>query len=241
MKKHIPNLITSRNVASGCFGIVFEFEGYHDTALMFMCFALLFDFMDGAVARLLNVSSPMGKELDSLADMITFGLLPGVMMFRYMLVNSCDPKICTGLIANEYFPFTAFIITIYSAWRLAKFNIDTRQSDRFFGLPTPANAIFIATLPYLLGHSPFIDAYLNNPKVLLLITLFMSWLLVADIPLIALKFKNLSFKENTFRFLLILTSCILLIFLQFAAVPLIIFFYIALSIIENFFSKNEVS
>ncbi len=237
-KKHIPNLLTAGNLFSGCVGIVFELKGFHDTAVFLMLAGLFFDFFDGFAARMLKVSSDIGKELDSLADMVTFGVLPSTMMYNYMTASSCQPGVCTGLISTPYFPFLAFIIAVFSGFRLAKFNIDTRQSDRFLGLPTPANAIFIATLSYA-GQSNFlINEIFQTPKILLILTFFLCWLLVSEIPLIALKFKSFNFKENAFKFILVISAIALVAVFKLGGIPYIILLYIVLSLIENAFDKN---
>lgn len=233
IKKHIPNTITSANLLCGCLGIVFCFEGQLETAAYLMGLAMLFDFADGFVARLLKVSSPIGKELDSLADMVTFGVLPSIIMFHLMKGVACNPEKCTGLISAPYFPYMAFIIAIFSAVRLAKFNVDTRQSDSFIGVPTPANAFLIASLPFLISDYSII----SEPKVLLAITLVMSYLLVAELPLLALKFKNYGFKDNVFRYLLIISSLVYLIVFQYAGIPMIIVTYILLSVFNNMNKK----
>lgn len=235
IKKHIPNTITSCNLLCGCIGIVLCFDGQLETAAYLMGLAMLFDFADGFVARLLKVSSPIGKELDSLADMVTFGVLPSVIMFHLMQATACDTGQCTGVIPRPYFPYFAFIIAIFSAVRLAKFNVDTRQSDSFIGVPTPANAFFIGALPFLIGEYTFIA----HPKVLLGITFVMSYLLVAELPLLALKFKNYSFKDNLYRYLLIISSLLFLVFFQYAGVPMVIITYILLSVLNNM-QKKEI-
>jgi len=155
-----------------------------------------------------------------------------------MTASSCQPGVCTGLISTPYFPFLAFIIAVFSGFRLAKFNIDTRQSDRFLGLPTPANAIFIATLSYA-GQSNFlIYEIFQTPKILLILTFFLCWLLVSEIPLIALKFKSFNFKENAFKFILVISAIALVAVFKLGGIRYIILLYIVLSLIENAFDKN---
>ncbi len=233
IKKHIPNTITSCNLLCGCIGIVLCFEGELQIAAYLMGIAMLFDFADGFVARLLGVSSPIGKELDSLADMVTFGVLPSIIMFHIMQATVCDMGQCIGVIPRNYFPYFAFIIAIFSAVRLANFNVDIRQSDSFIGVPTPANAFFIGSLPFLVGEYTFIV----HPKVLLGITFIMSYLLVAELPLLALKFKNYSIKDNLFRYLLIISTVLFLTIFKYAGVPMVIITYILLSVINNIKKK----
>lgn len=239
MKKHIPNVITCCNLFCGTVGLVFAFQGDFYTAAYLTIASLVFDFFDGFAARLLKVSSPIGKELDSLADMVTFGVLPGVIMFQLMKTAACDPSVCTGLLSKSYFPYIAFLIPVFSGLRLAKFNVDTRQSDSFIGLPTPANAIFIASLPIIMDNQAIAATWLANPKVLACTTIVMSYLLVAELPLLALKFKDFSFAHNKARYALILGSVTLLVGLKFAAIPFVILFYVLLSVVNRRKTTNS--
>ncbi|MBW4890720.1 CDP-diacylglycerol--serine O-phosphatidyltransferase [Mucilaginibacter sp. HMF5004] len=232
IKKHIPNAITCLNLFSGCIGVVFAFQ--HN--LLFGAYALflaaIFDFFDGFAARLLKAYSAIGKELDSLADMVSFGLLPAVIVYQLFLQA---PQI-DGV--SQYLNYIAFLISVFSALRLANFNIDTRQAEIFIGLPTPANAILIASFPLILQqHNSFYTAYILNPFFLACFVLIMCSLLVAEIPLMSLKFKGTDVKENIYRYLLILIAVILLVFFKFAAVPMVIFVYIAISIFQFKFTK----
>ncbi|MFN6944698.1 MAG: CDP-alcohol phosphatidyltransferase family protein, partial [Cytophagaceae bacterium] len=194
--------------------------------------ACVFDFLDGFAARLLKVMSPIGKELDSLADVVTFGVLPGIIMYRILLLN------ITGVYGKEYDHFWVFIsllIPVFSALRLAKFNVDTRQSEYFLGLPTPANAIFIASLALILegASDVFVLGFLRNPYYLSAIILISSGLLVSEIRLLALKFKGFGWKENVFRYLLIIISIVLFLIFHLLSIPFIIIIYIILSLIEK--------
>jgi CDP-diacylglycerol---serine O-phosphatidyltransferase len=229
MKKHIPNFITCLNLFTGCVAIYIAFQGNLEFAAYLVGLAAVFDFLDGMVARLLHAYSEIGKQLDSLADMVSFGVLPGIIMFQLMRKSAmADPN--TSLLQAEVFPFLAFIIIIFSALRLAKFNIDTRQTTLFIGLPTPANTLFIASLPLILATDQFnLSQYFMNQYVLLGLTLFLSYLLVAEIPLFALKFKNLAWKDNATRFIFLLIAIPLLFLLKFAAIPMIIVLYVLLS------------
>jgi CDP-diacylglycerol---serine O-phosphatidyltransferase len=229
MKKNIPNFITCLNLFTGCVAIYIAFQGNLVMAAYLVGVAAVFDFLDGMLARLLHAYSEIGKQLDSLADMVSFGVLPGVIMFQLMRKSAmADPN--TSLYQAELFPFLAFIIIIFSALRLAKFNIDTRQTTLFIGLPTPANTLFVASLPLILAADQFnLGQYFMNQYVLLGLTLVLSYLLVAEIPLFALKFKNLAWKDNATRFIFLLIAIPLLFLLKFAAIPVIIVLYVLLS------------
>jgi CDP-diacylglycerol---serine O-phosphatidyltransferase len=228
IRRNIPNFLTCMNLALGMLGIYLVLGGNIKAGAYCIFLAAVCDFLDGFVARLLKVQGEMGKQLDSLADLVTFGVLPAMIMFAMIDSGS----------ESEYLPFAAFLIGIFSAWRLAKFNIDERQSDRFIGVPTPANALLISTLPFLAESSATAQNLLSNPTLLLAITLVMSFLLVAELPLIALKFKDYSFQKNVFRYLILIVSLIFLIILGIAGIPFAIIFYIAASIIEALVARN---
>ena len=217
IKKHIPNFITSLNLFTGCVAVWFAFNGNYESAFLAILVAAVFDFFDGFAARALKAYSAMGKELDSLADVISFGLAPGVIFFS-MLSDS-------GI--NEWLPFLAFLIPVFSGLRLAKFNIDERQSTSFIGLPTPANAIFLAGLAFSYSDLLIIHLY-----VLVFTVLLFSYLLVAEIPMFALKFKNASWKDNKIQYFFLLVCIILLALFQQNAFAPIIGWYILLSVIN---------
>src|SRR5665647_1572724 len=207
MKKHIPNFITCLNLFSGCVGVYLAFQGNFQGAFIAIIVSAVFDFFDGFAARLLKAYSPMGKELDSLADMVSFGVLPGAMVFSLLSKTAI----------NEWLPYLAFIIPVFSGLRLAKFNIDERQTSSFIGLPTPANAIFWAGLTF--SYSAFL---VSNVWLLIALTLIFSYLLVAEIPMFALKFKNYAWANNQIQYLFLLITIILLaLFLQNAFAPII--------------------
>ena len=233
MKKSIPNFITCLNLFTGCVAILIAYKGSLEFAAYLVGVAAVFDFLDGMIARLLHAYSEIGKQLDSLADMVSFGVLPGVIMFRLMEKSAmADPN--TTLVQAEIIPYAAFIIIIFSALRLAKFNIDTRQTSSFIGLPTPANTIFIASLPLILAADQFnLSQYILNFYVLLALSAILCYLLVAEIPLFALKFKNLTWKDNAMRFIFLLTAVPLLFIFKFAAIPVIIVFYVLLSVFAS--------
>ncbi len=221
MKRHLPNLLTCRNLVTGAAGIVYLLE---DPGLIpaawFVWIALIFDFLDGLTARILNVSSPIGKELDSLADVISFGLLPSVLVYTLIKEQA----------ASVYLPWIAFVIVVFSALRLAKFNIDDTQTSSFRGLPTPANALFITGLPFLEGGP---GAFLLDPYVLAVISVAFSLLLVSRVELFALKFKDLTWRRNQVQYVFLALSAVLVALLKFAAVPLIILLYILLSLSKS--------
>lgn len=220
MKKHLPNFLTCCNLVCGCLGIIFTLEGRLLPAAYFVWLACIFDFFDGFAARMLNVTSPIGKELDSLADVISFGVLPTVVMYR-MIGESTT---------SALLPFLALCIAIFSALRLAIFNVDETQSDSFRGLNTPANTLFITSLPLLRDD---VGRWLYQPWVLAAITVLFSLLLVSRIEIFALKFKNFSWKDNRMRFTFLILSVLLLIALRVPAIPIIIILYIILSLIDN--------
>ncbi|TND01791.1 MAG: phosphatidylserine synthase [Bacteroidetes bacterium] len=284
----IPNLFTLGNLFCGCLGIVFAFQGDLVWTAYLVGIAAVLDFLDGFVARLLKSHSPIGKELDSLADMVTFGVLPGIVAYR--MIQLCIAR--TGVEYPEgvfaYLPFIAFLIPLFSGLRLAKFNVDTRQSDSFIGVPTPANAILICSIPLILGVDPMFFmgwyhpdlsgpeneasfmAYLDThpavapgvgnisywdvagaPKIPLIekillnvwlhvgISVVMSLLLISEIPLFALKFKNFGWKGNEIRYIFLGLSVALFIVLKFVGIPLVIVLYILLSLVNNLLKKKE--
>jgi CDP-diacylglycerol--serine O-phosphatidyltransferase len=223
IKSTIPNGFTLLNLLSGVIGIIWVLQGDIFSGAYFILISSIFDFIDGFAARILKVSSEIGKQLDSLADLISFGVLPGLILFQMAAVQP----------GWEVLPYFTLIIPPLSAFRLAKFNLDTRQSDQFIGLPTPANALFISTLPYLAISIPEIGFWLNIPLVLVGIAWIMAILLVLEIPLIALKFKNFSFRLNSFRYILLGASAVLIAIFGLAGIPWTILSYVALSLIEN--------
>jgi CDP-diacylglycerol--serine O-phosphatidyltransferase len=223
IKSHIPNAITLINLAVGVIGIIFVLQGELFSAAYFILLAAFFDFVDGFAARILRVQSELGKQLDSLADVVSFGVLPGVILFTMVKENS----------TSEILPYFTLIVPVFSAYRLAKFNLDTRQSDQFIGLPTPANALLISTLPQLALHFTALGEMINTPVFLVILAVISSFLLVAEIPLIALKFKTFEFSENRFRYILLLLALSIFIWLGLAGLPFIILAYIGLSFLEK--------
>lgn len=231
MKKHIPNALTCCNLISGCIATAFSLKGDFEDAFIFIIIGAIFDFFDGFVARLLKVSSPIGKELDSLADVITFGFAPAGIVFS-LLVNT---ETVTNHILHLIISSSAFLIAAFSALRLAKFNLDERQTQGFIGLPTPANALFWAAIGnYYVGVLHLLLG--SNEWIVLLIGIAIScWLLVSEIPMFALKFKDFKWKgDNILRYSFILLSGLLLILLGWGGFAVIIILYILCSIGNNF-------
>jgi CDP-diacylglycerol--serine O-phosphatidyltransferase len=235
VRKHVPNAITCCNLFSGCVGVVFAFSDNLIFAAYAIFLAAIFDFFDGFASRVLQSFSGIGKDLDSLADLVSFGLLPSVILYEMFLISPQIPGV--SVVLN----FLPFILVVFSALRLAKFNNDVRQSENFIGLPTPANAILIASFPFILNRHPILAPYILNPYGLSCFVLIMCALLVAEIPLMSLKFKNRDFQKNIYRYLLLLFSAILILFFKFAAVPVIIVMYVTLSIIQFRFTNDKIS
>jgi CDP-diacylglycerol--serine O-phosphatidyltransferase len=226
IKKNIPNTITAANLFTGAVGVYYASQFEFEAVAICIVLAAFFDFLDGMMARLLKVHSEIGKQLDSLADMVTFGFLPSYVLFQFLQMNEA------GVLS-----FIAFLIAVFSAFRLAKFNIDTRQSEEFIGLPTPANALFVGFL-FFLRDIQMVEFLFSTPSLLIISVVF-SFLMVAELPMIALKFKNFNFQENIFRYLTIAMALILVSIFQFSAVPVVILVYILLSVIKfSFFSRN---
>ena len=222
IKKHIPNTITCCNLISGCIATWFAFESDFTMALLFIVIGAVFDFFDGMVARLLHVSSPIGKELDSLADDITFGFAPSAIVFSYL---------CTFHIHLPIIPFLAFIMATFSALRLAKFNLDERQALGFIGLPTPANALFWGSL--VLGLQEYNIYFEGMEWAVLVGTFISSYLLIAEIPMFALKFKTWGWKGNEIKYIFILSCIPLLLLLKVSGFAAIIAWYVILSVATN--------
>ncbi len=245
IKAHLPNILTCGNLLSGIFGLHFllksdDFVNQPQQLIIpSICIgiALVCDWLDGFIARLLHVSSPIGKELDSLADMVTFGVLPAFIMLK-LIEGSCTTGTCTVGLFGFYKPYIAFALAVFSALRLAKFNVDTRQSHSFIGVPTPANGMVVASLPLILVYHPAYRDWVLNFNGLVVYSIVMSYLLVAELPLFALKFKSFAWKENQIKYLFLLLSLVLVALLKFVAIPLIIFLYVLISIIDALKSEK---
>jgi CDP-diacylglycerol--serine O-phosphatidyltransferase len=214
---NLPNALTCANLFSGCVGIVFCFNGDLKSAAYFVILSGIFDFFDGMAARALKINNSIGKDLDSLADVVSFGFLPGAIMFHLIKASNAP---------SEYLPYLGFLITLFSALRLAKFNTDTRQTVDFIGLNTPMNTLFIVSLPYVADYHPTV---LGNWMVLAAITVVSSLLLVSEIQIFSLKFNNLKWSENKIKFIFMILSLALFAWQQFVALPVILILYIAFS------------
>jgi CDP-diacylglycerol--serine O-phosphatidyltransferase len=256
IKQHIPNFLTCCNLLCGCLAIVCAFQGNLIWAAYLVGIAAVFDFFDGFAARLLRVVSPIGKDLDSLADMVTFGVVPGIIMFQLMNLAQLSIEqrnIISGLPLEKSWPsfdnhfllsYVSFVIPVFSAIRLAKFNNDVRQTTSFIGLPTPANAVLIAAIPLILfiqfsGGLSWAWEYLLNIYFLLALSVILSFLLISELPLFALKFKTFSWNGNKTRYIFMAFSLLLVICFQFLGIPLIIILYIILSLLTNPFQRHK--
>jgi CDP-diacylglycerol--serine O-phosphatidyltransferase len=233
IKKHIPNIITLLNLFSGCIAIVFVSELNFEMAFFFVSLGIFLDFFDGFFARKFGVSGPLGVQLDSLADMVTSGVVPGYLMYKTL----SNPYVFD---VNSYVPYLGFIITLGACYRLANFNIDMRQTDSFIGLPTPANALFILSLPLI--NSTFFDdnfsGMIFNKWILVAITFLSAYIMNAEIPLFSLKIKDFTFKKNALQIVFLTLSVLLLGFFQYLGIPLLIITYVLLSVINNKFLKK---
>ncbi len=239
VKKYIPNTITLLNMFSGCIAVYFASIHRLDFAAFFALLGIFFDFFDGFFARLFNVQSELGLQLDSMADMITSGVVPGMILFQLLkkshLVEDYFPISFPSTVALDYISFLGFAVTLASGYRLAKFNIDTRQTSSFIGLPTPANTLLIISLGliYYLQPQSVIASWLTNTYVLLILIGFSSYILNAEIPLFALKFKTWNFKQNWMRYLLIVVSLAMVLLFKYTGILITILFYVLLSVIIN--------
>lgn len=271
---NIPNLFTASNLICGVIAIILTLVGRIDIAPFAIFLGAFLDFFDGFLARKLKVSSEMGKQLDSLADMVTFGVAPGLLIMVVMIVtiyidgpifesnfashvhfqlqnwvNAVFYNVPNSMDASiKYLPFVGLFIPFMSMFRLAKFNLDTRQSDSFIGVPTPLNTLFFTFFPLILWikfdvwtKEPGIFEFIFNPYFLVGLIILMSLLLVAEIPLFALKFKHFKWKGNEIRFIFLLTSVILIATLLVWSIPLIVFLQLILSIVDNKYSKKQIN
>ncbi|MEG0948939.1 MAG: CDP-diacylglycerol--serine O-phosphatidyltransferase [Bacteroidales bacterium] len=226
--KHIPNALTSLNLFSGCLAIIAAYENNFELAALFIVAGAVFDFFDGMSARLLKAYSPLGKELDSLADMVTFGVAPSMMIFSLLKELMCQQLPVTIV---SFLPYTAFLIAIFSALRLAKFNIDERQTSSFIGLPTPANALF--WIGICLGIQSGIAGFVANMWIIEALVLIFSYLLVAEIPMFSFKFKDISWKNNRIRYIFLILAVPMLILLGITGISAVIGLYIVMSLFSN--------
>jgi CDP-diacylglycerol--serine O-phosphatidyltransferase len=237
LKKEIPNLLTLCNLLAGCVGLYFVMQGNVLWASYTIFISLVCDFLDGFLARLLHAYSDIGKELDSLADVVSFGVLPAFILFN-LVEQSCGAQ-CTVGMFGFYKPFVVFSLALASAYRLAKFNVDTRQSDQFIGVPTPANGLLIAALPLIIFFQPEYKELILQFKALLIYAVIMSYLLISELPLMAFKFKTWDWKTNQIKYIFLLYCVGLLILLKFAALPILVVSYILLSGIISLLNKKS--
>lgn len=245
LTRQIPNYITLLNLLCGCIATIFAVQNNLETAALFVVLGIGFDFFDGLAARLLNAQSELGLQLDSLADMVTSGVVPGIVMYQllaqvfgkpfYVIPDSWSmDQVITGF-DMSYISLIGLAITLASAYRLAKFNIDTRQTTSFIGLPTPANTLMIVSLPLILKYEqqPWITELIINKWFLIVLTIISCYLLNAEIPLFALKFKTWGFKENKIRYAFLIIAVLLILLLKFLALPCLILLYVLMSLLSK--------
>ena len=250
MTRHLPNVLTLLNLFCGSIAVLFAVQNHFVAAALFVFLGILFDFFDGFAARALKVQSELGLQLDSLADMVTSGLVPGIVMYKLIsnAMDSATPEFYEhwnynmqlhGL-EHSFLPLFGLLITLASAYRLATFNLDEDQQTYFKGLPTPANTLLIISLPLIMEfqNSNFAATLILNPWFLIALTVLSCYLLNSKIKLFALKFKDWSFKSNAIRYGFLLVSLILLFIFQFLAVPMILLFYIGLSLLDTYVLKH---
>ncbi|RAJ17010.1 CDP-alcohol phosphatidyltransferase family protein [Olleya aquimaris] len=245
IKAFIPNFVTLLNLFCGSVAVIFAVNNHFVFAAFFVFLGIFFDFFDGLLARKLKVQSELGLQLDSLADMVTSGLVPGIIMFKllelashnkaFTSINDWTASMQWSGFKLNLLPFIGLFITLASAYRLARFNLDEDQQSYFKGLPTPANALLILSLPLILEfqNNDLINATILNKWFLIGLTIASCYLLNSPIKLFALKFKDWTFKTNAVRYIFIILSIVLLIVLHFAAIPIIIALYILLSLFNN--------
>ncbi|MBT8267988.1 MAG: CDP-alcohol phosphatidyltransferase family protein [Bacteroidia bacterium] len=241
MKKHIPNLVTLLNLLSGCIAVVFAMNGELHIAAFFVLLGILFDYLDGFLAKILDARSELGLHLDSLADVVTSGLVPGIVMFKLLKLSGPDWSISESVKTGFDFsmdsiiPFFGLFIVLAAAYRLAKFNVSTDQTNHFYGIPTPANALLIISFPLILEYqnNDLMNGLILNRWFLLGITLASCILMNARLKMLAMKFSNWSFKDNAARYMLIVLAIVLLSIFQFSAIPLIILAYIVISLLNR--------
>jgi len=240
VKKYIPNTVTAFNLFFGCLSLISAIEGNLEQAALYIVIGAILDFFDGFLARALNVKSDYGKELDSLADIVTFGVAPGMIFYMivqdYLVFDISFFQFVPLIIAISYFPM---LIPMFSAFRLAKFNNDESQSDKFIGLPTPANALLIAAIPYAITQSDLALSIFTHQWFLILFPLVSAFLLVSKIPMLAFKFNNFAWKGNEFKFLTLIVGVASLLVFKFAGVGFCVLAYILFSLINNIIVKNH--
>lgn len=235
IKKYIPNFLTLLNLLCGCIALVYVSELNFELAFFYVALGIFFDFFDGFFARKFNVAGPLGVQLDSLADMVTSGLVPGFLMYKVLSSNYM-------LGPSSHLPYLGFVITLGACYRLAKFNIDTRQSDSFIGLPTPANTLFFLSLPLIQWGQFNIEAVNESTfsAVLILLCFLSAYVMNAEIPLFSLKIKNFSLAKYKLQVAFVLSALLLVLVFRYLGVAVTILFYVILSVCNNlFFNKNQ--
>ena len=243
MKKHIPNIITLLNLSSGFTAILLATQGHLNYAAYLVFAGIFFDFFDGFVARILKTSSELGLQLDSLADMVTSGIAPGIVLFILLHNTDIDWNFKQYISFENGFsflPFTGLLLSLGAAYRLAKFNVDERQDHDFIGLPTPAMAVFVMSLPLisLYGNYEWAVHLVKEPYFLSATGILGALLMNSELPMFSLKLQNFSLKQNALVYVFLSLSILLLIFFQIVGIPLIIIMYIVLSFLQNFFLKH---
>jgi CDP-diacylglycerol---serine O-phosphatidyltransferase len=237
IKQYIPNTLTAFNLVCGLISLTMTFKGNYVYASLFIFIAAVFDFLDGNAARWLKAHSELGKQLDSLADVVSFGVAPGLMIFQ--LISAQCTGSCNVFERMHITPYFAMLIPVCSALRLAKFNIDLRQEVNFIGVPTPANAIFFASIPLVLYvqpglfsliHLDFLVSFFSNTRILTILAVFFSYLLISDFKIFSMKFKNLAWSGNQLRYVFLISSIILFVLFFLSAIPIIIALYVLISI-----------
>jgi len=238
IKKNIPNFLTCCNLFLGCLAVTYAFKPETlGIAAVLTLLATLFDFADGFSARLLQAHSELGKELDSLADLVTFGVSPGMILFQLYNKNAVPEMAFTLECFYAYLPLC---IPVFAAIRLAKFNIDPRQSTYFIGLPTPANAIFIASFPFIAqGKQYYLHPHINSQWMIPAVSIFLSALMISNIPLFSMKVKSLAWQGNEMRYILVLISAFWVAWVGIAGLPLIILTYLVLSAVKILILKQQ--
>jgi len=241
--RHLPNFLTILNLCAGCIAIVYAFEGHMYTASLLIFIAAVFDFLDGFTAKLFKLVSEVGKELDSLADIVSFGVAPSIILFHLLKITISGQSLIFSFESFSFLEtiilFSAFLIAVFSAIRLAIFNVSNSSSEFFTGLPTPACGLLIASIPLLLLDTQVsnIEKLILNLYFLLPLIVLLSFLLVSKFPMFSIKFKNFSFRDNKIRYIFIVISIVLFIILKIPAIPIIFIFYILLSAFNNWIYK----
>ncbi len=239
IKKQIPNIITLGNLFCGTLATIAAVNEDFITTAILIVIGNGFDFFDGFMARILNVQAELGKQLDSLADLVTSGVVPGIVMYQLLKRSFNTDAVgyfgIEDITKGSFLPYLGLLLTLFACCRLAKFNLDERQSDSFIGLPTPAMGLFVVSLPLIVefADAPFFLDLIHNKFFLITITLVLSYVMIAELPLFSLKFKNYSLKDNKLKYSFLLASVLVLILLKFVAVPVIILLYILFSVVNN--------